>query len=126
LVNLVRRDQPEVVDELIGLGEEMATAHTGGSPSDLHELTSRRRDLEGRLVRRARELAEEAGVPATADMAREAQETLAAALADPEAAADVRSGRLVRPVAYSGFGAAFPPMPPSTAPAEESAAAGTG
>lgn len=124
LVNLVRRDQPAVVDELIELGDEMATAHTRGSPSDLHELTSRRRELEGRLVRRARALAEEAGVPATADMAREAQETLAAALADPEAAAEVRSGRLVRPVSYSGFGAAFPPMPTSAAPAEAAAAAG--
>jgi uncharacterized protein (DUF3084 family) len=73
---------------------------------------AQRRELETALVRRAEALARQAGVSVSDSMAREAQETLGAALADPEVAAAVRSGRLVKPATYAGFGLLSPAAPP--------------
>ena len=107
LVNQLWRDQRDVMEEILQLAGDLSRAQARGSVEDLHRLTARRRDLEAALLRRAHTLAEKAGVNVTATMERDALETLAAALASTEVAEEVRSGRLVRPASYAGFG---PPL----------------
>jgi predicted ribosome quality control (RQC) complex YloA/Tae2 family protein len=117
LINLLWRDQPEVVEQFLELGDELSRAQAEASGAELHRLTAMRRGLEAALVRAARGLAEHAGVSVSATMEREAQETLAAALARPEVAAEVRTGRLVKPASYAGFGTVVStPAPPTSRP----------
>jgi hypothetical protein len=104
LINLLWRDQREFMEALLELSEELTRAQAEAAGSTLHELTAQRRQLERALIQRARALARDAGVDVSASMEREAQETLGAALADPEVATEVRTGRLVKPAAYAGFG----------------------
>jgi len=92
-VNRLVRDRTADVDELIALGEALRTAMAGRG-GDVRELTERRRALVAGLA---------AGVPA--NLEADVVATLEAATADPELAAAVRSGRLVRPIRYAGFGA---------------------
>jgi hypothetical protein len=108
LVNLLWRDQQQVMEELFDLADEFRAALGQGAGKGLQELTTQRRAIESTLTQRARALAGEAGVKVSTDLLREAQETLAAALSDPGVAAEVRSGRLVKPASYAGFGG----MPP--------------
>lgn len=116
LVNVLRRDSGELVEELLDLAADLAEAQHGGGARDLQDLTTRRRRLEATLLDRAGELAEAAGVRASADTVREVQETLAAALSLPDVAAEVRSGTLVRPASYAGFGTISPQKPPAPRP----------
>jgi hypothetical protein len=104
LINQLWRDQHDVMEQLFKLADELAQAQAHASGRELQRLTAQRRELEGTLLRRARALAEKAGVSVSAPMEREAQETLSAALAVPEVANEVRTGRLVKPAAYAGFG----------------------
>jgi uncharacterized coiled-coil DUF342 family protein len=104
LVNLLWRDQRSSVQELLRLGDDLRRAQAKGSAGDLHRLTARRRELETTLIGRAHALAEKAGVDFTAATEREVQATLSAAVAEPEVANEVRTGRMVKPAAYAGFG----------------------
>src|SRR5581483_4276571 len=76
---------------------------------------TQRRQLENAMIRQAKALAQQAGVDVGAATEREAQETLSAALAEPEVADEVRTGRLVKPIAYAGFGTL--PAPGAARPA---------
>jgi hypothetical protein len=104
LLNLLWRDQPDVLEQFLELGGELSRAQAEASGAELHRLTATRRGLEAALVRSARTLAEKAGVSVSAAMEREAQETLGAALARPDVAAEVRTGRLLKAASYAGFG----------------------
>jgi hypothetical protein len=106
LINLLWRNQREVMQQLFELASELSQAQTEAAGPALRELTAQRRQIENALLRQAMTLAEQAGVRVSDSVSREAQETLSAALAIPEVADEVRSGRLVRPASYAGFGAA--------------------
>lgn len=110
LVNALWRDQHEVMEELFELADEFRAALAQGAGKGIHELTAQRRAIEGALMQRAQALAHGAGVKASGDLLREAQETLGAALSSPAVAAEVRTGRLVKPVSYAGFGGAVPDL----------------
>jgi len=112
MINLLWRDQREVLEQLIQLAHELTSAQASASGPALQQLTQQRRQLENALIRRGQALAKQHGVDVSASMEREAQETLAAALARPEVADQVRTGRLVKPAEYAGFGA----LPGSAAP----------
>jgi uncharacterized phage infection (PIP) family protein YhgE len=116
LVNLLWRDQHEVMEQLFELAAELGRAQAEASGPALRELATQRRQIESALLRRAAALAQQAGVNVTDTVAREAQETLSAALAQPEVADEVRTGRLVKPASYSGFG--VPPVSRPAAPSE--------
>jgi hypothetical protein len=105
LVNQLWRDQREVIEQLFQLASELAEAQAQAAGSTLRELTQQRRQLENALLQQAIGLARQKGVHVSDSVAREAQETLGAALALPEVADEVRSGRLVKPATYAGFGA---------------------
>ena len=104
LVNLLWRDQREVLDQLMELGDQLRRAQADASPEDLRRLAGVRRDLEQALVQRAHKLGKAASVTVSASVEREIADTLSAALADPAVAAGVRTGRLVKPAEYAGFG----------------------
>src|SRR5205823_2430064 len=89
-VNLLVRD--DAVGPLLDLGERMRAAWAGGG--ELASLDRERATLVSGLVRRARELAADAGRPISDAFADEVEETLRAAIADPSAADAVRAGRL--------------------------------
>jgi hypothetical protein len=99
-VNRLVRD--DVVGPLLDLGERMRAAWSDGG--DLAPLERERASLVEELVRRARELADEAGRPLSDAFADEVEETLRAAIADPSAADAVRAGRLDHPLRHAGFG----------------------
>jgi hypothetical protein len=92
------------MEQLFELSNDLSRAQARASGEELRNLTAQRRAIESALLNRARALGQEAGVSLSAETEREVQETLAAALADPKAADQVRGGRLVKPIEYAGFG----------------------
>jgi hypothetical protein len=107
VVNLLAREAPGQVDELLKLGESLREAQQALAGDRLRELSTQRRRLVTGLVQEAGRLAEQAGQPLGASAEREVQETLEAALADPAAAEAVRSGRLTTALSYAGLGASL-------------------
>jgi hypothetical protein len=93
-VNRLVRERTGDVDALLDLGDAMRAAMTG-DPAELRRLTEERRRLIGTLV--------DADLPT--GVQQDVTATLEAATADSELGAAVRSGRLVKPLRYAGFGA---------------------
>jgi hypothetical protein len=94
VVNRIVRDDPGAIDALLDLGDELRAAMTGDG-GQVRALTEARREQISGLV--------DAGLPA--GVRDEVTATLEAATADPQLGAAVRSGRLVKPLRYAGFGA---------------------
>lgn len=114
-VNLLVRD--DALGPLLHLGERMRDAWSGGG-ADLAAFDRERSILVQDLVRRTRALADDAGRPLSDAFADEVEETLRAAIADPEAAEAVRAGRLDHPLRHAGFGPfVATSAPPSRPPA---------
>ncbi|WP_456824034.1 hypothetical protein [Cellulomonas sp. P5_E12] len=103
LVNLLVRDDPALAGQIVALGEGLREAEKSLDGPALRELSSQRRQLVRSLVARARRLAQQKIGDA---VTQELDATLTAALADPEVARDVVSGRLTAAREYSGFGSA--------------------
>lgn len=105
LVNLLAWQSPDLVDGLLRLGDELRAAQRDLRGDRLRELSARRRGVVGDLAARARELAVAAGRSPRDELPlAEVEETLTAALADEQAADEVREGRLTRTLSYAGFG----------------------
>ncbi|OAH12966.1 hypothetical protein [Streptomyces jeddahensis] len=94
--NLLARAEPEQVAGLLRLGEGLRQAHEQLDGPQLRELNRQQHGVVAALARQARLLAAEAGHPVGEDVQRELEETLHAALADPEAARHWASGRLTK------------------------------
>lgn len=103
-VNLLAADAPGDLDTLAELGERLRAAQAEMRGADLRELSAERNRTVAALVRRASELADEAGHPLAAAAQREVETTLDAAVADPDSAEAVRAGTLTKALAYSGTG----------------------
>ena len=117
LVNVLALRRPDAVSELIDLGERIRTAQGTVSAAELRDLTSQRRTAIGAALATCRSLATEVGAgEPTASQVAEAEATLAAAMADADAADLVRTGRVVKALSYAGFGAGFGTTAPVTAP----------
>ncbi len=106
LVNLLALRRPDLVDELAELAELLREAQRNLRGEQLRELSSQRRKAVAALVEQARRLAVEAepGLGRASLPLADVEATLTAALADADIAEQVRTGRLVRTVALSGFG----------------------
>ena len=105
LVNLLALRRPELIEQLVELAGELRTAQRGLQGDALRELSVQRRQVIAALVAAARALAvaEDPGIGAKLPLA-EVESTLSAALAEPEIAEQVRTGRLIRAATYAGFG----------------------
>lgn len=101
LVNLLAHQRPDLVAELLELGDELRSAQRELRGAELRELSTRRRETVGALAREAARLAgdQRGNLPLA-----EVEATLAAALADPEVAAAVQAGQLTKALEYTGFG----------------------
>ncbi|GAA3111834.1 hypothetical protein GCM10010464_88310 [Pseudonocardia yunnanensis] len=104
LANLLARHRREQLDGLLALATGLADAQRTLDGAALRRLSSTRHQLVAAMAREAGRLAMEAGDPAAESVLRELQGILDAALARPEIAEQVRSGRLTRTLSYTGFG----------------------
>lgn len=117
LVNLLVADDPELPEQLAELAAQLREAQQQLAGDALRALGQQRQQLVAGLVARARQLARGSKPPESA--LTEVESSLRAALADPDVARDVLSGRLLRAADVSGFGPAPTAVPPSTRPAPE-------
>ena len=106
LVNLLALRRPELIDDLVELSTALREAQRGLQGDQLRELSNQRRQVVSALVAAARQLAcgQDSALSAAKLPLGEVEATLTAALAEPEIAAQVRSGRLIRAATYAGFG----------------------
>jgi hypothetical protein len=127
LANLLARHRPAQLEGLLGLAGGLADAQRTLDGAALRQLTAKRHQFVAAMAREAGRLAQAAGDPAAESVLRELQGILDAALARPEIAEQVRSGKLTRTLSYTGFGPesdpdAVPmpaPRPPAPPPAGE-------
>ncbi|MCP9985152.1 hypothetical protein [Actinomadura madurae] len=110
-VNLLARSASGELDDLLDVGEEMRAAWSAGR--GVGDLEQRRAGLVRALVRRAADLAAEAGGPLREQAVREVEDTLQAATVDAGVAEEVRAGRLPQPRSHTGFVPAGFPMAPA-------------
>ena len=106
VVNLLALRRPDLIDELVELATALRSAQRGLKGGELRELTAQRRKVVTALVNAARKLAVEADPQMRGAKLplSEVEGTLTAALAEPEIAEQVRTGRLIRATTYAGFG----------------------
>jgi hypothetical protein len=129
--NLLVRAQRSEIEGLVELGTLLREAQENLAGDQLRALDIQRRQLVSALTRRARALANEAGHPVSTAVATQVEETLRAAMADPDAGEALLTGRLTSPMSYSGMGTTVtrpdlrlvrPPRPePAEKPAKETA-----
>ncbi|MGH3565687.1 MAG: hypothetical protein ACRDRH_06575 [Pseudonocardia sp.] len=113
LANLLARHRSEQIEGLVGLAAGLAQAQRTLDGDALRALATQRHRAVAAMARDAARLAQAAGSPATDAQLRELQGILEAALAQPEVAEEVRSGRLTRTLRYTGFG---PEVDPGATP----------
>lgn len=104
VVNALVRAHPGAVAELLALGEELRAAQSALAGDELRRLGREQRAALAAARSLASDVADDAGQPLTEATWRQAEGTLRAAMADADAAAAVRSGRLVEPLEPTGFG----------------------
>jgi hypothetical protein len=104
LANLVARELPDDVDDLLALGDEFRAATADLDGERLRDLTPKRHKLLDQLAKSAAGLAEREGQKVSADVAQKLRETLDAALVDPAAGEAVRDARLTSALRHVGFG----------------------
>lgn len=104
LVNALLRDVPGLADQLVALGDSLREAERSLDGAGMRDLSRQRRALVTSLVGRAKALGRQAGHKVGDAVAQEVDATLTAALADPDIARDVTSGRLTAGREFVGFG----------------------
>jgi hypothetical protein len=100
---LVREARDEIVG-LVELGGLVREAQESLAGDQVRALDVQRRQLIAALTRQARALAYQRGRSVSTAVATQVEETLRAAMADPEAGEALLSGRLTSPLNYSGMG----------------------
>src|SRR4051794_19784650 len=121
--NLLARRQPEEVGQLLELGARLRQATANLSGEQLRELGGQRNQVVAALTRQARALAHQEGHDVSTAVAEQVEETLRAAIADPDAGAALRQGRVTSPLSYTGIGpvdlegAVATPLRPAATPA---------
>jgi len=102
--NLLVREHREDIENLVELGTLLREAQENLAGDQLRALDVQRRQLVAALTRQARALANDRGHPVSTSVATQVEDTLRAAMADPEAGEALLSGRLTSPMSYSGMG----------------------
>ncbi|WP_147261993.1 hypothetical protein [Blastococcus sp. TF02A-26] len=104
VVNLLVRSHREEIEGLIELGGLLREAQESLAGDELRALNTQRGKLLAALTRQAAAGAREQGHPVSTAVANQVEDTLRAAMADPEAGEAVLAGRLTSPLSYSGMG----------------------
>jgi hypothetical protein len=100
-VNLLSRSAADELGELLDVGSRLREAWSSGG--GIGELEQQRGELVALLVRRARDLAGDAGQQLRDPAVREVEDTLQAATVDADVSEEVREGRLTQPRSHTGF-----------------------
>jgi len=103
-VNLLARSSSTELDALLDLGATMRDAQAELDMATVASLLPERREKERAAMKRLEQVLGSAGVGPSPAALAEVGGTLTAAVADPSAAAAVRSGCLARSLVYAGFG----------------------
>jgi hypothetical protein len=121
LANMLVRTRAARVTELVALGPELREAQSQGARADMRRVLDRRREIIRDLVGVASQCATEAGHSVGLQVQRQVEDTLEAAVADPESAALLEAGTLSSPLAFIGFGGvnATTPRRPAKPPREK-------
>lgn len=129
-INMLARRRPEETARVLDLGDTFRDAQQALDAGRMRSLGQQRSRTVGDAVRAGRDLAAGLGVRISDAAASEMEQTLRAAVADPQAAAAVRSGLLVRALLSNGLepvdltgAVAVPGVLPEQAPAGTSAEA---
>jgi len=104
VANLLAREQRAEIEGLVDLGDLLREAQENLDGEELRALDVQRRRLVAALARQGRALANAHGHPVSTAVADQVEETLRAALADPDAAGALAAGRLTTALRYSGLG----------------------
>lgn len=123
LVNLLVRDDPDRLRQLDALAGRLAAAHQKLDMATLRELGGERQQLVAALTASAVAAGADRGYQATEAVRTEVNQTLSAAIADPDSRAEVLAGRVVKAHVYSGFGFALSTGPAPVAETTSPAAA---
>ena len=102
--NLLVREHREEIENLVELGTLLREAQESLAGDQLKALDVQRRQLVSALTRQARALANDRGHPVSTAVATQVEDSLRAAMTDPEAGEALLSGRLTSPMSYSGMG----------------------
>ncbi len=102
--NLLVREQRPEIENLVELGDLLREAQESLAGDQVRALDVQRRQLVTVLTRQARGLAAGRGHPVSTSVATQIEETLRAAMADPDAGRALLTGRLTSPMTYSGLG----------------------
>ncbi|NKX51891.1 hypothetical protein HER39_15225, partial [Arthrobacter deserti] len=103
LVDMLAVHRRDEVDEVIRLGRAISEAQEQLDLEQLRQLGGQRRRLRAAVAEAGRGLAAELGQPVSAAALAEVEQTLHAAMADPDAAAAVVSGLLTGPLSSNGI-----------------------
>lgn len=104
VVNLLVREDADEIAQMLDVGEALQRAQADLDGDALRELDRQRRRLITVVARKGRALARDHGVTVSSAVADQVEQTLHAAMVDTDAAAAVRTGMLVEPLAPEGFG----------------------
>lgn len=103
VVNTLLRERPDDVGGLLELGSHLLAAQASVSRDELRSLNRRQHEEMRQVVGAAGALAAERGVRFTRPVAEQVEGTLRAAMSDPDAAAAVLTGLLVRDLRSTGL-----------------------
>ena len=101
-VNMLVRHEPDQVEQVLALGGALRQAQASMAGEELRQLGRQRRQLVSAVARQARAVAADLGQRLGDPVVTQVEETLHAAMVDADAAAAVRTGMLVRPLAIAG------------------------
>ncbi|MFP5253922.1 MAG: hypothetical protein ACLGH4_09015 [Actinomycetes bacterium] len=104
VVNLLVREDADEIGQMLDVGEALQRAQADLDGDALRELNRQRRKLITVMAQRGRSLARDCGVKVSGAVTEQVEQTLHAAMVDGDAAAAVRTGMLVEPLAPEGFG----------------------
>jgi hypothetical protein len=116
--NALVQEAPEEIAGLVGLGDLLREAQQMLAGDELRQLGTQRSRLLAALTRQARAVAARRGHPLSDAVADRVEETLRAALSDPDAGEALLAGRLTAPLSTRGTGFGSRPdlrvVPPRT------------
>lgn len=104
LANLLVRERPEEIENLIELGDSLRTPKSKPGGDEIRKVSKEKVAAVSKLIRHAKARASQSDHAVSASAIEELETTLDAAFADPRAAAELRQGRLTSGLRYSGLG----------------------
>lgn len=104
-LNVMCREHPDLIHDVIELGEDLREAQAASDGSTIRRLDLTRRQLIRKVIRAATDLAEQNGQSFTAAASDGMEQTLWAAMLDPDVAGAVLTGLLVAPITAGMEGA---------------------